>query len=175
MIKLVVFLGNPGKEYEKTRHNAGFIVCDSLFSSASWQKKFHGLYAQERYRLLKPQTYMNVSGISVGEASAFFHLLPEEIMVVHDDLELPFGKVRLQQGGGLQGHNGLRSIKEALGSDQFVRIRIGIGRPAYGGGVARYVLSPFSGDEQIGLSLLIPKIRIFFDDPKTSPREISLD
>ena len=126
-MKLIVFLGNPGREYRKTRHNAGFIVADHMYPSTSWQDKFHGQYAVEGgMKLLKPQTYMNLSGTCVGEAASFFRLRPQEILVVHDDLELPFGEIRLQLGGGLQGHNGLRSIKERLGSDQFARLRIGI-------------------------------------------------
>jgi len=157
-MKLTIYLGNPGTEYKRTRHNAGFLVCDEIHPSVSWQKKFHGLFAQDPDKILKPQTFMNLSGISVGEAATFYHLKPEEILVVHDDLELPFGTVRLQRGGGLQGHNGLRSIKEQIGSDQFARCRIGIGRPKYGN-IAQYVLTPFSADEEISLGLMLPRIR----------------
>lgn len=173
-MRMFVFLGNPGKEYQRTRHNAGFIVSDALYPSASWQKKFQSFYAQEgQIKLLKPQTYMNLSGFAVGEAASFFHFKPEEILVVHDDLELPFGEIRIQKGGGLQGHNGLRSIKQALGSDQFCRLRIGIGRPKYGG-VAQYVLTPFSKDEEIGWSLLLPHIRSFLDNPEKMPERYVL-
>jgi len=171
----MVFLGNPGKTYEKTRHNAGFLVCDTLFPAVSWQKKFHALYAQDgAAKLLKPQTYMNVSGLSVGEAASFFHFEAQEIMVVHDDVELPFGTVRLQLGGGLQGHNGLKSIRDALTSDQFLRIRIGIGRPRHGD-VASFVLSAFTSDELIGLSVLFPKIKTLFANQEQLPKEILLD
>ncbi|MCH3919564.1 MAG: aminoacyl-tRNA hydrolase [Sphaerochaeta sp.] len=174
-MNLIVFLGNPGKEYARTRHNVGFRLADVLFPDASWQKKFHGLYAQEAgQRLLKPQTYMNISGQSVAEAYAFFHLHSQEVVVVHDDLELPFGTAKLQLGGGLQGHNGLRSIKTDIGSDQFLRIRIGIGRPPHGN-AASYVLAPFTPDEEIGLSLLLPRLRPWLERPQEQPQEISLE
>lgn len=173
-MKLIVFLGNPGKEYAKTRHNSGFIVCDSLFPSASWQTKFHGWYAQEgETRLLKPQTYMNLSGISVGEAVRFFRLKPEEVLVVHDDLELPFGVVRLQLGGGLAGHNGLRSIKEHVGSAGFARLRIGIGRPIHGN-VAQYVLSPFTKEEWTGWDTLLVHIRTMVETCDRIPQSYTL-
>lgn len=173
-MRLLVFLGNPGKEYGKTRHNVGWRVADTFFATVSWQKKFHGLFAQEpEMRLLKPQTFMNLSGISVSEASSFYHLKPEEIVVVHDDLELPMGKIKLQMGGGLQGHNGLRSIKEMIGSDRFCRMRIGIGRPKYGN-VAQYVLSPFTQDEEIALSLLMGHIKQMLDRCDCMPQEYSL-
>lgn len=174
VMKLIAFLGNPGREYRRTRHNAGFLIADHLYPSASWQKKFHGEYALENgMKLLKPQTYMNLSGVSVGEAASFFRLKPQEILVVHDDLELPFGVVRLQLGGGLQGHNGLRSIKERLGSDQFARLRFGIGRPQHGG-VAPYVLMPFSKDEEIGWTLLLPHIRTMVEQCDTIPQVYKL-
>lgn len=161
MVKLLVFLGNPGRQYERTRHNAGWLVCDDMHIDAPWQQKFHGIWSQVRgrtgqVRILKPQTFMNVSGQSVSEAAHFFGIEPEEILVIHDDLELPFGTVRLQSGGGLQGHNGLRSIKQHLGTDRFLRLRIGIGRPARGD-VSSFVLSRFSPDEEIQLPLVLEK------------------
>lgn len=161
MVKLLVFLGNPGKQYERTRHNAGWMVCDTMHIDSPWQQKFHAYWAQTRgfsgqVRLLKPQTYMNESGISVSEATHFFDIQPEDVLVVHDDLELPFGTVRLQSGGGLQGHNGLRSIKQHLGTDRFLRLRIGIGRPQRGD-VSSFVLSRFSPDEEIQLPLVLQK------------------
>ena len=158
MIKLLVFLGNPGNEYSRTRHNAGFMLCDHLYPYASYQSKFHSIYASEKgMRILKPLTYMNNSGIPVSEAASFFRIKPEEIMIIHDDLELPLGKARMQKGGGMQGHNGLRSIKERLGSDAFMRLRIGIGRPKHND-VALYVLSPFQKDEMILLDQLFSKL-----------------
>lgn len=128
---------------------------------APWQQKFHGVWSQTKgktvqVRLLKPQTYMNESGLSVAEAAHFFGIDAEEILVVHDDLELPFGTIRLQSGGGLQGHNGLKSIRQHVGSDRFLRLRIGIGRPAKGD-VSSFVLSRFSPDEEIQLPLVLEK------------------
>lgn len=151
MIKLFVFLGNPGRDYTKTRHNAGFLLSDELYPYTKWSSKFHSLYAEEGgKKLLKPLTYMNLSGTAVSECTTFYKLKAEEIMIIHDDLELPLGEVRIQKGGGLQGHNGLRNIKERVGSDQFYRLRIGIGRPKFGD-VRNFVTSPFSKDEEITL------------------------
>ena len=153
MIKLLVFLGNPGKEYEKTRHNAGFLACSHLFPYASFSLKFHSAYAEDGgYKILKPMTYMNLSGTAVSEAASFYRLKADEIAVVHDDLELDPAEIRIQKGGGLQGHNGLRSIKERIGSADFYRIRIGIGRPKHGD-VRLYVTSPFTKDEMIALNV----------------------
>lgn len=152
MIDLFVFLGNPGKEYERTRHNAGFLLLEHLRPSASGQMKYHSLFIPEgRQKLLKPMTMMNRSGLAVRECASFYKLTPDRILVAHDDLELPLGTVKLQQGGGLQGHNGLRSIRESLGSADFFRLRIGIGRPIHGD-VRLYVTSPFTQDELITLS-----------------------
>lgn len=152
MIKAFVFLGNPGKDYTNTRHNAGFLLADYLYPYARWSSKFHSLYAEEGgKKILKPLTYMNLSGTAVSECTSFFKLKADEVLIAHDDLELPFGEIRLQKGGGLQGHNGLRSIKERLGTDQFYRLRIGIGRPKHGD-VRLFVTSPFTKDEQITLS-----------------------
>lgn len=152
MIKLIAYLGNPGKDYEKTRHNAGYMLFDELYGYEQTQSKFHSLYFKKgNVHMIKPLTYMNLSGTAVSEAASFFKLKPEEILVVHDDLELPLGEVKLQKGGGLQGHNGLRSIKERIGSAEFHRLRIGIGRPKYGD-VRVYVTSNFTDDERITLS-----------------------
>ncbi len=169
MIKLVVFLGNPGKEYAKTRHNAGFIIADEIFTNASWSVKFHSAYAKEQgLIILKPMTFMNLSGTAVSEAATFFRIKPDEILVVHDDLELPLGEARLQQGGGLQGHNGLRSLKERLGSADFYRLRVGIGRPIHGD-VKVYVTSDFKSDERIILAKIIDKIRDAILQKETKP------
>lgn len=151
MIKLLVFLGNPGKEYEKTRHNAGFLACSHLFPACRFSIKFHSQYGEERgFKLIKPMTYMNLSGTAVSEAATFFKLKADEIAIIHDDLELDEGVIKFQKGGGLQGHNGLRSIKERLGTPDFYRIRIGIGRPKHGD-VRLYVTSPFTKNELIDL------------------------
>ncbi len=157
MVKLLIFLGNPGKIYGKTRHNVGWLFSDHLYPSVQWSQKFHSLVATEgQYKLLKPQTFMNESGKAVRACTDFFDLKSEEILVVHDDLELPFGTIRLKKGGGLAGHNGLKSIKSHLGSDDFLRLRFGIGRPQRGS-VASYVLLPFSKEEAPLLPLLFDK------------------
>jgi peptidyl-tRNA hydrolase, PTH1 family len=156
---LVVGLGNPGKEYEHTRHNVGFDVVDELASKIgadAFREKFSGLYAKGRIAgddviLLKPQTYMNLSGQSVQPAAAFFKVAPGSIVVVHDELDLPFRDVRLKLGGGHAGHNGLRSMIERLGTADFVRVRMGIGKPPAGfkGATADFVLSRFDALERV--------------------------
>ncbi|MCH3917672.1 MAG: aminoacyl-tRNA hydrolase [Spirochaetia bacterium] len=157
MVKMIVFLGNPGKQYEETRHNIGFSICNVMYPSANFQKKFNGLLASENgLKLLKPQTYMNESGRSVALAATYFAIHPEELLVVHDDLELEFGEIALQAGGGLKGHNGLKSIRDYLKSDSFLRLRFGIGRPTKQD-VASYVLSHFSKEEKHQLPQLTEK------------------
>ncbi|MBQ7644939.1 MAG: aminoacyl-tRNA hydrolase [Spirochaetales bacterium] len=160
MAKMIVFLGNPGIQYRLTRHNVGFMVCDKVLKlmgeSSSWQTKFHALFIKRGpCVLLKPQTFMNESGISVQEASKFFGIAPSDILVVHDDIELPFGEVRRQLGGGMGGHNGLRSVRQHLGTDAFCRLRIGVGRPSGGMQVADYVLARFSPLEEKQLELTL--------------------
>lgn len=156
---LVVGLGNPGPKYAGHRHNVGFLVVDELArrGAASFRQKFHGQFARARLAggledslLLEPMTYMNRSGISVGAAASFFKVAPAETLVIHDDLDLPFGDVRLKSGGGHGGHNGLRSLFEHFGSD-FHRIRCGIGRPIRGGDVSGYVLSDFDSAQRAEL------------------------
>ncbi len=159
MIKCVVFLGNPGKEYERTRHNAGFLLCDYLYPGVSYLSKFHSFYfADGPLKIMKPLTYMNLSGTAVSECASFFKLEREEILVVHDDLELPPGEAKLQRGGGTKGHNGLRSIRDRLGGEDYLRLRIGIGRPVHGD-VKLYVTSPFTKDEMITLFRLFDEIK----------------
>jgi PTH1 family peptidyl-tRNA hydrolase len=161
-VKLIVGLGNPGSRYLWTRHNAGFMVLDTLSHQtgiALIGKKFsalsgEGLWAGHSLIFLKPQTFMNLSGRSVSGAAGFYKIFPEEIVVVHDDLDIPFGRIRIKKGGGHGGHNGLRSIISLLGTRDFNRLRIGIGRPAHGD-VVDYVLNPFSGSEMRGLPLVL--------------------
>jgi len=150
MIKLIVGLGNPGQQYQKTRHNAGFLFLDRLVAEfgGAWvsEAKFQGLIAECRFSkekviLLKPQTFMNRSGHSVGMVARYYKLQPEEILVVHDELDFDAGVVKLKKGGGHAGHNGLRDIIVHLGSKEFYRLRVGIGRPDAGKVVADYVLS----------------------------------
>jgi len=153
-IKLVVFLGNPGSRYAATRHNAGWMCVNHLSGAASlsWKEKFSGRWCDaglpgRPLRFLLPETFMNKSGESVVKAAGFFKVKPEEVLVVHDELELPFGTVQLRKGGGLGGHNGLRSVKQHLGTGDFYRYRLGISRPSRGD-VSGWVLSPFSSEEK---------------------------
>ena len=173
MIKLLVFLGNPGKEYENTRHNAGFIFQEEIFPSLSFRVKFHSAYAYiDNMHILKPMTYMNNSGTAVSECTTFFKIKSEEVMVIHDDLELECGKIKFQLGGGLKGHNGLKSIKERLGSDKFWHLRIGIGRPIHND-VRVYVTSPFTKAEEIKIKALSSKVSpLDLKEPKE--KEISI-
>jgi PTH1 family peptidyl-tRNA hydrolase len=155
---LVAGLGNPGREYERTRHNVGWLVLDELARrhGGSWRSKFSGSLAEERLgdarlALLKPETYMNESGRSVGAAARFFKVEPEQLLVVHDDVDLEPGRLQARAGGGLAGHNGLRSLAQQLGSQDFLRLRIGVGRPGRGDqrSVSDWVLSPFAPEEDV--------------------------
>jgi PTH1 family peptidyl-tRNA hydrolase len=157
MIKLIVGLGNPGKQYEKTRHNAGFLFLDELVlnSGCRWisESRFHGAFAEysvglNKVMLLKPDTFMNRSGQSVGAVVRYYRLLADEILVVHDELDFEVGVIKLKKNGGHAGHNGLRDIISHLGTNQFYRLRVGIGRPESGGSVANFVLSPPSRNER---------------------------
>ncbi len=150
---LVAGLGNPGREYERTRHNVGFMVVDALARrhSGSFRSKFSGDLGQvrlgeARVALLKPMTYMNDSGRSVSPAVRFFKVDPARLLVVHDDVDLDVGRLQARIGGGLAGHNGLRSIVSELGTQDFLRLRIGVGRPERGDRrpVSDFVLSPFA-------------------------------
>src|SRR5947209_15071575 len=149
---LVVGLGNPGREYVRNRHNAGYLVVDELARrhGGSWKSKFSGQLAEIRLdghkvALLKPETYMNESGRAVGGAMRFYKLEPNEVLVVHDEGDFDLGRLELKAGGGLAGHNGLRSIAQHLKTQDFLRLRIGVGRPDRGDPrpLADYVLSDF--------------------------------
>jgi PTH1 family peptidyl-tRNA hydrolase len=155
---LVAGLGNPGRDYERTRHNAGWLVVDELARrhGGSWRSKFSGSLAEVRLGelrlgLLKPETYMNESGRSVGAAARFFKVEPESLLVVHDDVDLEPGRLQARRGGGLAGHNGLRSLAQHLGTQEFLRLRIGVGRPGRGDrrSVSDWVLSPFEPDQDV--------------------------
>jgi len=148
-LALIVGLGNPGPRYATTRHNAGFWLVDQIAARLrvpfNLESKFHGELAriyQPDIRLLKPTTFMNHSGRSVGALAQFFRLAPEQILVIHDELDLPPGKAKLKRGGGHGGHNGLSDIITQLGSQQFWRLRIGIGHPGHKDQVVDYVLRP---------------------------------
>jgi PTH1 family peptidyl-tRNA hydrolase len=149
---LLAGLGNPGREYARTRHNVGWLVADALAArcGGSWREKFSGRLAEVRLdglrlALLKPETYMNESGKSIGAAARFFKVEPGSLLVVHDDVDLEEGRLQARLAGGLAGHNGLRSIAQVLGTQEFLRLRIGVGRPGRGDrrSVADYVLSDF--------------------------------
>jgi PTH1 family peptidyl-tRNA hydrolase len=164
---IVVGLGNPGPEYAATRHNLGFMVVDLLGERAGgvpFRSKFHGDYAEARLpsgplSLLKPLTYMNDSGRSVQAALAFFKIPPSELIVVHDELDLPFGELRLKQGGGEAGHRGLKSISQKLGTPDYARLRLGIGKPQGGfrGAGADFVLDGFRPTEKAELGSLVER------------------
>ncbi len=153
---LVVGLGNPGREHARNRHNAGWMVVDELARrhGGSWRGKFAGQMAEvrahgERLALLKPETCMNESGRSVGPAASFFKLEPSEVLVVHDEGDFDLGRLELKVDGGLAGHNGLRSIAQQLGTQAFLRLRIGVGRPERGDPrpLADWVLADFKPHE----------------------------
>ena len=153
---LVVGLGNPGREHARDRHNVGWLVADELARrhDGSFKAKFSGQLADIRLdglklALLKPETYMNLSGSSLAAAARFFKLPTEQIAVVHDDVDLDHARIQVRLGGGLAGHNGLRSIKQALGSAEVLRVRVGVGRPGRGDRrpVADYVLSAFTPED----------------------------
>ena len=155
-MKIIVGLGNPGRKYEHTRHNAGFMAVDDLARSLRLElslEKCHALLGKgalgaEKVVLAKPQTYMNDSGRSVAALLKDAYATPSDLIILHDELDLAAGVVRVKIGGGHGGHNGLRSIIEYLGTADFVRVRIGVGRPVPGMDTADYVLSPFLAEER---------------------------
>ena len=155
---LVAGLGNPGREYERHRHNVGYMVADELGlrHGGSWRGKFSARLSEVRLdalrlALLEPQTFMNESGRSVAAAARFFKVDPESLLVVHDEVDLEPGRLQARRGGGLAGHNGLRSIARSLGTQDFLRLRIGVGRPGRGDprDVSDYVLSAFDPEEDV--------------------------
>lgn len=154
-IRLVVGLGNPGAEYSETRHNAGFWLCerlaDRLGATLAREARFHGLAGRvrgEEIWLLQPQTYMNRSGQAVGALARFYRIAPAEILVLHDELDIPPGELRLKFGGGLGGHNGLKDITAHLSTQDYWRLRIGIGHPGDRNEVAHFVLKPPRREER---------------------------
>lgn len=163
---LIVGLGNPGKDYDRTRHNAGFRAIDALAESLGCKIdkcKFQGLYGQTTYLgqklfLLKPQTYMNLSGRSVLQLSAYYHIPPQKIIVMFDDISLEPGRLRIRADGSAGGHNGIKSIIAELGSQAFPRVKIGVGaKPHPEQDLADWVLSTFSAGEEKALSASLPK------------------
>ncbi len=164
-MRIIFGLGNPGLRYRKTRHNIGFQIVDRLAERHHIpisSRRFKSLYGKgwidvEEVILAKPMTYMNRSGEAVREALDFFHLSTEDLIIVHDDLDLPFGRLRFKRKGGDGGHQGVRSIVEALGKHNFLRLKVGIGRPPVGIDPSEYVLSPFDEIEQSRLGKVISR------------------
>jgi len=159
-VKLVCGLGNPGIRYAGTRHNVGFMAVEALFESSgpSWTEKWDARVARLdlaacQVLVVEPQTFMNLSGFAVVRAAGFYRIPPEDIAVIHDDIDLPLGKVMVKVGGGDGGHKGVRSVIEQLGTRDFVRVRVGVGRPeGFGPEVVDYVLQRFSDAEEQDLS-----------------------
>lgn len=156
-------LGNPGLQYERTRHNAGFLAIDEMvgrFHLPRARKRFsaettEGRVGDHDVLLMKPQTFMNLSGQAVGEALRFYKVEPANLLVIHDEVDLPFGKVRLKMGGGMAGHNGLKSIVAHVGTQNFARVRIGVGRSPSGGELVHWVLAPFGQEERDQLPAVV--------------------
>ena len=153
---LLAGLGNPGDKYKNNRHNIGFMVLDAIaddISAPAWKSKFSSLMAEakigdEKVVLLKPQTFMNESGQGIGKAAKFYKIPPSRVIIFHDELDLNAGKMRVKDGGGVAGHNGLKSARSHLGTADFKRVRLGIGHPGDKNRVSGYVLSDFGKSEQ---------------------------
>lgn len=164
-MKLFVGLGNPGQDHALNRHNVGFMAVDAIAAAhgfADWRKRFDGLAAegrlgQEQVLLFKPQTFMNASGRAAGEAARFYKLNPAGVVVFHDELDLAPGKIRVKTGGGMAGHNGLRSMTAHIGND-YLRVRIGIGHPGRSDRVKGYVLHNFAKADSAWLKPLLDAI-----------------
>ncbi len=168
-VKLLAGLGNPGEEYARTRHNVGFRVIDTLaerhavkldrrkFKSRVGEGTLRSGNRRVRAVLLKPFTFMNLSGSALQATAHFFQVRPEDIIVVYDDLDLPFGRIRIRERGGDGGHRGIRSILDALGDESFVRLRVGIGRPAVPMDPIDYVLQPFTEEERDRLPAVLDR------------------
>ena len=163
MIRMAVFAGNPGRENRNTRHNIGWMVLDAIDRSSAftWKKKFSGQWTDyytgpNKIIILKPETFINNTGKSAQAAAHFFKIKPEEIILIHDDLELAFEQIVLKKGGGTGGHNGLRSMNRHLGTSEYYRLRLGISRPVHGS-VSSYVLGRFSPDEEMSLQSFVEK------------------
>ena len=165
-MKLIIGLGNPGHEYLNNRHNIGFMALDNLskhYKLQDWRSKFDGMFAttsfgSEKFVLVKPQTFMNLSGICVEKFKKFFKITVCNIFVIYDDIDLDFGEVKIKQGGGDAGHKGVRSISQHLKTKDFNRIRLGIGRPNTKDEVSRFVLSNFSKTEKDKVLILIQNL-----------------
>ena len=176
-MKIFVGLGNPGTEYAKTKHNVGFMLADKLakdLNAENWREKFNALVAEtfyngEKILIVKPQTFMNLSGEAVGALTNFYKVPAENLIVAHDDMDLPVGMIRLRPKGSGGGHHGIESIIQHLGGEKnFPRVRIGVGRPPENWSVNNHVLSPFNADDAEKISdaieNLIPAVKCIFSD-----------
>ena len=154
-MKFIVGLGNPGSEYAKTKHNVGWMFVDRMaerIGATGWKEKEKGMVAEgrvgaEKVLLVKPMTYMNNSGECVGPLMRWYKLGPEDVVVVHDDMDIPAGTIRIRKKGSAGGHNGIKSLIAHIGSEKFIRVRIGIGRPLPGRTVINHVLEPFAAED----------------------------
>ena len=175
-MKVIVGLGNPGREYAATKHNVGFMFIDALaekLSVTDWKEKFtaqigEGRIGSEKVLLVKPQTYMNNSGEAVGPLMSFYKLPVEDCIVVHDDMDIPAGTIRIRKKGSAGGHNGIKSILAHIGDEHFARVRIGIGRPLQGWTVVNHVLAPFSEEDvpkiNEAIKYLLPAVECIVND-----------
>ncbi len=169
-MKIIAGLGNPGSEYAKTRHNVGFMMIDALadhLGADIWKDKFNAKIAEarigtEKVILVKPQTYMNNSGEAIGPLMRWYKLQPEDIIVAHDDMDIPAGTIRIRKKGSSGGHNGIKSLIAHVGSENFAHVRLGIGRPLPGWTVVNHVLAPFPAADKeavdAAIKYLIPAI-----------------
>ncbi|MEW6056667.1 MAG: aminoacyl-tRNA hydrolase [Bdellovibrionota bacterium] len=188
-MRLIVGLGNPGPQYASTRHNLGFMAADAFATQLKADWKLWGsskncdliqtTYKDEKILLLKPLTFMNLSGQAVVAVAHFFKVLPEEICAIHDELDLPFGEVRLKIGGGEGGNNGLKSLSSSLSTSEYARVRMGIGRPPHPAmDPANYVLSPFGSGDWTAVEDMIQRalrgMEAFIAGPETFKREMNV-
>lgn len=164
-MKLVAGLGNPGDKYSSTRHNIGFMVVDTLASrhgirvDKNKKRSLTGntIITGEKVLIAKPQTFMNLTGEALGPLFSFLDIEIEDVIVVHDDLDLDFGRIKIKAGGGHGGHNGIRSIMPHIGGKDFIRVRVGIGKPLKGWDISKYVLNQFSSEEKKDLDDLLER------------------
>lgn len=175
-MKIIAGLGNPGPEYAQTKHNVGFMIVDALAAAlgAEWrQGKFEALVAEtrigsEKVVLVKPLTYMNESGRAIGPLMSWYKLAPEDLIVCHDDMDIPAGTIRIRRKGSAGGHNGIKSILAHVGDEHFVRVRLGIGRPLPGWSVVKHVLAPFMAEDAAkiaeSIKQLVPAIECIVTD-----------
>ena len=175
-MKIIVGLGNPGNEYAKTRHNVGFMLVDALAEHLNinlWKDKFNAQIAEgrigtEKILLVKPQTYMNNSGEAVGPLMRWYKVTPEDIIVAHDDMDIPAGTIRIRKKGSSGGHNGIKSLIAHLGSENFPRVRLGVGRPLPGWSVVNHVLAQFPQEDKTAvdeaIKYLIPAVECIVND-----------